>query len=56
MDRLVVKRDLRSGDKLKAIQVHTNGTCTLRLSPNQVQRFNVRRLQPFRESGSRGTR
>ena len=27
-------------------QVHTNGTVTLRLSPNQLERINIRRIRP----------
>ena len=29
-------------------QVHTNGTCTIRLTPNQTERINIRRLKPYR--------
>ena len=27
-------------------RVHTNGTVTIRLSPNQVERINIRRIKP----------
>ena len=29
-------------------QVHTNGTCTIRLSPNQTEPINIRHLKPYR--------
>ena len=29
-------------------QVHTNGTCTIRLTPNQTEHINIRRLKPYR--------
>ena len=52
---LVYKRNyLGLSDKLKPtlsgpyeiLRVHTNGTVTLRLSPNQVERINIRRIRP----------
>ena len=33
-------------------QVHTNGTCTIRLTPNQTKHINIRRLKPYRAQGS----
>ena len=54
---LVLKRrDITSADKLKSTftgpfkidRVHANGTVTLRLTPQQRERINIRRLQPYR--------
>ena len=30
-------------------RVHTNGTLTIRLSPNSIERINIRRVKPFRQ-------
>lgn len=30
-------------------QVHTNGTLTIRLSPNVIERINIRRVKPYRQ-------
>jgi len=48
-DRVLIRRKLNHSQKLDAtyttpcmiIQVHTNGTCTVRLRPNTIQRMNI---------------
>jgi hypothetical protein len=55
-DQVLVKRELNHSQKLErgfsgpypVLQVHTNGTLTLRVSANQRVRHNIRRLLPFR--------
>ena len=55
-DQVLKKSVLSHSDKLapsftgpfEVIQVHTNGTCTIRLSPNQTERINIRRLKPYK--------
>ena len=53
-DEVWKKQYLGFSDKLKPTvtgpfrieRVHTNGTVTIRLSPNQVERINIRRIRP----------
>ena len=55
----VLKRRIRTpGQKLlspfypetyRIVQVHTNGTVTLQIMPNVLERTNIRRIVPFRE-------
>lgn len=55
-DQVMIRRKLNHSQKLDATytnpvritQIHHNGTATVRLSPNQLQRYNIRRLEPFR--------
>ena len=56
VDEEVLKKEhLGLSDKLKPaftgpykiIQIHTNGTVTIRLSPNQLERINIRRIKPY---------
>jgi len=55
-DQVMICRKLNHSQKLDATytnpvritQIHHNGTATVRLSPNQLQRYNIRRLEPFR--------
>ena len=55
-DKVMIRRMLNHSQKLEKTyskpvpitQIHTNATATVRLSPNQVQRHNIRRLEPFR--------
>ena len=54
-DQVLKKSVLSHSDKLvpsftgpfEVVQVHTNGTCTIRLSPNQTEHINIRRLKPY---------
>ena len=32
----------------EVVQVHMNGTCTIRLSPNQTEHINIRRLKLYK--------
>ena len=55
-DQVLKKSVLSLSDKLKPsftgpheiIQVHTNGTVTIRLSDNVTERINIRRIKPYR--------
>lgn len=55
-DQVMLKRMLNNSQHLEPgnrgpfpiLQVHTNGTCTIRLSQHQRARYNIRRLIPFR--------
>jgi len=55
-DQVLVQRMLNHSAQLEPtyrgpfpiVQVHTNGTVTVRLSPNQRARYNIRRIIPFR--------
>ena len=58
VDEMVLKKKyLGLSDKLqpafegpyKIPQVHTNGTVTLRLSPHQTERINIRRVKPYKQ-------
>jgi hypothetical protein len=56
-DQVLIKRALDASSKLKPtykgpyliIQVHTNGTVTVLLQPNTTERYNVRRITPYRQ-------
>ena len=55
-DQVLKKSVLSHSDKLvpsftgpfEVVQVHMNGTCTIRLSPNQTERINICRLKPYK--------
>jgi hypothetical protein len=55
-DQVLIKRALDAGSKLEPtykgpypiVQVHTNGTATVLLQPNTMERYNVRRITPYR--------
>ena len=55
-DQVLKKSVLSHSDKLvpsftgpfEVVQVHMNGTCTIRLSPNQTEHINIRRLKPYK--------
>ena len=55
-DQVLKKSVVSHSDKLvpsftgpfEVVQVHTNGTCTIRLSPNQTECINIRRLKPYK--------
>ena len=55
-DQVLKKSVLSLSDKLKPsftgpheiIQVHTNGTVTIRLTDNVTERINIRRIKPYR--------
>ena len=55
-DQVLKKSVLSHLDKLvpsfmelfEVIQVHTNGTCTIHLSPNQTECINIHRLKPYK--------
>ena len=55
-DQILKKSVLSHSDKLvpsltgpfEVIQVHTNGTCTIHLSPNQTKHINICRPKPYK--------
>jgi putative ribosome biogenesis GTPase RsgA len=56
-DQVLIKRALDASSKLEPtykgpyqiVQVHTNGTVTILLQPNTTERYNVRRITPYRQ-------
>jgi hypothetical protein len=56
-DQVLIKRALDAISKLEPtykgpypiVQVHTNGTVTILLQPNTTERYNVRRITPYRQ-------
>jgi hypothetical protein len=56
-DQVLIKRALDANSKLEPIykrpypivQVHTNGTVTILLQPNTMERYNVRCITPYRQ-------
>jgi len=55
-DKVLLKRMLNNSAQMEPtysgpftiLQVHTNGTVTIRMRANQRARYNIRRLIPFR--------
>jgi hypothetical protein len=49
--RLIASSKLEPTDKgpYQIVQVHTNGTATVLLQPNTTERYNVRRITPYRQ-------
>jgi hypothetical protein len=42
------KLEPRAAGPFRVEQVHTNGTLTIRLSPNVIERISLRRIKPYR--------
>ena len=42
------KLEPRATGPFRVVRVHTNGTLTIRLSPNVIERMSLRRIKPYR--------